>query len=259
MVALVTGGGGGIGAAICARFAALGHAVVVADLDLDAAERVAKEVGGTAVRADVSDPADNADMVARAVGTYGALDLLVLAAGIQSDVPPDPGVDVVRYRRALGVNLDGVVFGVDAALSTLQRSGGQIVAVASLAALGPEQANPVYALTKAAVVGYVRALSTPLARRGVRINALCPGFTDTPFLGITGRLLRKQKIPLLSPGEVAAAVETIATGSATEPATGEIWALIPGRPVYRHEFPGVPPALHADGTEVVLKPFMSAK
>jgi NAD(P)-dependent dehydrogenase (short-subunit alcohol dehydrogenase family) len=228
---------------------------VVADLDLDAAERVAKEVGGTAVRADVSDPADNADMVARAVDTYGALDLLVLAAGIQSDVPPDPGVDVVRYRRALGVNLDGVVFGVDAALPALERSGGQVVAVASLAALGPEQANPVYALTKTAVVGYVRALSTPLAPRGVRINALCPGFTDTPFLGITGRLLRKQKIPLLSPGEVAAAVETIAAGSGT----GEAWALIPGRPAYRHEFPGVPPALRADGTEVVLKPFMSAK
>ncbi|MER7272962.1 SDR family oxidoreductase [Dactylosporangium sp. NPDC000244] len=254
-VALVTGGGGGIGAAICARLAASGYSLVVADLDLDAAERVAKECGGTAVRADVADPAGNADMVARALDTHGALDLLVLAAGIQSDVPPDPGVDLARYRRALGVNLDGVVFGVDAALEALERSGGQIVAVASLAALGPEQANPVYALTKAAVVGYVRALSTPLAPRGVRINALCPGFTDTPFLGITGRLLRKQKIPLLSPDEVAAAVEAVAAGAGT----GEAWALIPGRPAARHEFPALPPALRADGTEVVLKPFLSAK
>jgi NAD(P)-dependent dehydrogenase (short-subunit alcohol dehydrogenase family) len=254
-VALVTGGGGGIGAAVCARLATGGYDVVVADLDLDAAERVAKEVGGTAVRADVCDPAGNADIVARTLDAHDALDLLVLAAGIQSDVPPDPGVDVARYRRALGVNLDGVVFGVDAAHEALQRSRGQAIVVASLAALGPQQANPVYALTKAAVVGYVRALSTPLAARGVRINALCPGFTDTPFLGITGRLLRKQKIPLLSPDEVAAAVETVAAGSGT----GEAWALVPGRPPHRYEFPEVPPALRADGTEVVLKPFLSAK
>ncbi|MFG2044271.1 SDR family NAD(P)-dependent oxidoreductase [Dactylosporangium sp. NPDC048998] len=253
-VALVTGGGGGIGAAICARLAALGHAVVVADLDLDAAERVAKEVGGTAVRTDVADPADNAAMVAHAVAAHGSLDVVVLAAGIQSDVPPDPGIDPARYRRALGVNLDGVVFGVDAALPALP-AGGQVVVVASLAALGPEQANPVYALTKAAAVAYVRAMSTPLAPRGVRINAVCPGFTDTPFLGITARLLRKQKMPLLSPDEVAAAVETVVTGSGT----GEAWALVPGRPAQRYEFPDLPVGLHADGTEIVLKPFMSAK
>ncbi|WP_432840572.1 SDR family NAD(P)-dependent oxidoreductase [Dactylosporangium sp. CA-092794] len=253
--ALVTGGGGGIGAAICARLAALGHAVVVADLDPDAAERVAKEIGGTAVRADVADPAGNAAMVARAVDAHGSLDVLVLAAGIQSDVPPDPGIDTQRYHRAIGVNLDAVVFGVDAALPSLQAAGGQIVVVASLAALGPEQANPVYALTKAAAVAYVRAMSTPLAPRGVRINAVCPGFTDTPFLGITGRLLRKQKIPLLTPDEVAGAVETVAAGSGT----GEAWTVVPGRPAQRYEFPDVPSSLRADGTEVVLKPFMSAR
>ncbi|WP_433059663.1 SDR family NAD(P)-dependent oxidoreductase [Dactylosporangium sp. CS-033363] len=254
-VALVTGGGGGIGAAVCARLAADGHAVVVADLDLDAAERVAKDVGGTAVCADVADPAGNADMVAWALDLHGSLDLLVLAAGIQSDVPPDPGLDVVRYRRALGVNVDGVVFGVDAALPALARSAGQVVAVASLAALGPEQANPVYALTKAAVVGYVRALSTPLAARGVRINALCPGFTDTPFLGITGRLLRKQKMPLLAPDEVAAAVAGVAAGDGT----GEVWALVPGRPAYPYAFAELPASLRSDGTEAALKPFLSAK
>ncbi|MER7003903.1 SDR family oxidoreductase [Dactylosporangium sp. NPDC000555] len=253
-VALVTGGGGGIGAAICARLAALGHAVVVADLDAEGAERVAKEVGGTAVRADVADPADNATMVAHAVAAHGSLDIVVRGAGIQSDVPPDPGIDPARYRRALGVNLDGVVFGVDAALPALP-AGGQVVVVASLAALGPEQANPVYALTKAAAVAYVRAMSTSLTPRGVRINALCPGFTDTPFLGITGRLLRKQKIPMLSPDEVAAAVQTVVTGSGT----GEAWTLVPGRPAQRYEFPDLPAGLRADGTEIVLKPFMSAK
>ncbi|GAA2601749.1 SDR family oxidoreductase [Dactylosporangium fulvum] len=254
-VALVTGGAGGIGAAVCARLAALGHTVVVADLDLEAAERVAKEVGGTAVRTDVSDPADNHAMVAHAVAAHGGLDVLVLGAGIQSDVPPDPGLDVARYRRALGVNLDGVVFGVDAATPALRDSGGQVVVNASLAALGPELANPVYALTKAAAVAYVRAMSTPLARAGVRINAICPGFTDTPFLGITARLMRKQKFPLLSPDEVALAVETVVTGDGT----GEAWALVAGRPAAPYRFPDVPTTMLPDGTEVVLKPFLSAK
>src|SRR5258706_11476294 len=252
-VALVTGGAGGIGAAVCARLAGLGHTVVVADLDLDAAERVAKEVGGTALRVDVSNPADNAAMVAHAVDAHGGLDVLVLGAGIQLDVPPDPGIDVARYRRALGVNLDGVVFGIDAAVPALQQRRGQIVVNASLAALGPEMANPVYALTKAAVVAYVRALSTSFGPRGVRINAVCPGFTDTAFLGITARLMRKQRFPLLSPDEVARAVETVVTGDRT----GEAWTLVAGRPAEPYAFPEVPTTLRPDGTEVVLKPFLS--
>jgi NAD(P)-dependent dehydrogenase (short-subunit alcohol dehydrogenase family) len=242
--ALVTGGAGGIGAAICARLAAGGYAVTVADLDLDAAERVAKEVGGTALQCDVAGPP----------AFDGPLDLVVLAAGIQSDVPPDPGIDRARYRRALAVNVDGVVLGIDAALPAMSE-GGQIVVIASLAALGPEQANPVYALTKAAVVAYVRAMAAPLAARGVRINALCPGFTDTPFLGITGRLLRKQKIPLLSPEDVALAVDAVTRSDDN----GSVWAVVAGRPPWRYEFSDLPGALRADGTEVVLKPFLSAK
>jgi NAD(P)-dependent dehydrogenase (short-subunit alcohol dehydrogenase family) len=254
-VALVTGGAGGIGAAVCARLAALEHRVVVVDLDLDAARQVAAQVGGTAFRADVSDPLQNRAMVEHAVAAYGSLDLLVLSAGIVSDVPPDPPIDAAQYRRALGVNLDGVVFGIDAGLGALQLAGGQILVNASLAALGPAQANPVYALTKSAVVGYVRAMSTPLRQRGVRINAVCPGFTDTDFLGITKRLMRKQKFPLLTPDEVAGAMLTVIAGDGT----GEAWTLVAGRPPAPYAFPDVPATLLADGTEVELKPFLSAK
>ena len=254
-VALVTGGAGGIGAATCVRLASAGHTVVVVDVDLEAAGQVAKEVGGTAFQADVSDPDANRAMVAHALTEHGRLDVLVLNAGIASDVPPDPPLDVARYRRALGVNLDGVVFGIDAGLTALQETGGQIVVTASLAALGPDMANPVYALTKSAVVGYVRALSTPLTPKGVRINAVCPGFTDTDILGIAKRLMRKQKFPLLTPDEVAGAILGIVGGDGT----GEAWAVVAGRPAAPFTFPDVPTTLQADGTEVVLKPFLSAK
>jgi NAD(P)-dependent dehydrogenase (short-subunit alcohol dehydrogenase family) len=249
-VAVVTGGAGGIGAAVCARLAGRGYRVVVADVDLDGATKTAALCDGIPVKVDVSDPDENRALIA---GLADGLDLLVLNAGIASDVPPDPPLSVEQYRRAMGINVDGVVFGVDAALPALQRSGGQIVVTASLAALGPEQANPVYALGKSAVVGYVRAMAGPLARRGVRINAICPGFTDTPILGISARLMRKQRFPLLTPDDVADAVLTIVDGDGT----GAAWTLVSGRPPAPFAFPDVPTTLLPDGTEVRLKPFLS--
>lgn len=252
-VALVTGGAGGIGAAVCARLAKSGYRLVVADVDLDGAQRVADESGGTAVRTDVSDPADNRAMVAHAEEAYGRLDVLVLNAGVASDVPPDPPLDLEKYRRAMGVNVDGVVFGIDAGLGLLERSGGQIVVTASLAGLGPEAANPVYALGKSAVVGYVRAMARPLALRGVRINAICPSFADTAILGIAKRLMRKQRFPLLAPDEVAEAIGTIVAGSAS----GEAWAVVAGRPAAPFAFTEVPTTLQPDGIEVSFKPFLS--
>jgi NAD(P)-dependent dehydrogenase (short-subunit alcohol dehydrogenase family) len=252
-VAIVTGGAGGIGAAVCARLAKSGYRLVVADLDLDGAQRVAGECGGTAVRMDVADPEDNRAMVARALDEHGRLDVLVLNAGVASDVPPDPPLDLERYRRAMGVNVDGVVFGIDAGLAALQHTGGQIAVTASLAGLGPEAANPVYALGKTAIVGYVRALARPLALRGVRINAICPSFVDTEILGIAKRLMRKQRFPLLTPDEVAEAVATIVAGEAS----GEAWAMVAGRPAAPFTFTEVPTTLLPDGTEVSFKPFLS--
>ncbi len=193
-VALVTGGAGGLGTALCARLAALGYAVVVVDLDLP------ESLGDNAFRADVGGPEDNRAMVAHVLERHGRLDLVVLNAGVNSEQPPDVPVSLERYRRTNAVNVDGVVFGIDAATPALARQGGAIVVTASLAALDPERANPLYALGKSAVLGYVRAMSVPLARNAITINALCPGFTDTPIPGIAKRLMRKQGFPLLTPG-----------------------------------------------------------
>ena len=257
-VALVTGGGAGIGAAVCERLAARGWTVLVTDVDEAAAVKVAEGVAGlggtaSALAVDVSDPERNRAMVAEAVARHGRLDLAVLNAGVASEQPPDMPLEVERYRRALGVNVDGVVFGIDAAAPELARhGGGSIVVTASLAGIGPEDANPVYALGKAAVVGYVRAISVPLARTGVRVNAMCPGFADTAILGITRRLLRKQGFPLLSAEQVAEGI--VAVHERAE--TGEVWTILPGRPAERFEFAAAPSALNADGSEAVMKPFL---
>ena len=253
-VSLVTGGASGIGAAVCARLAAEGHHVVVADLDGEAAQQVASEIGGVAVTVDVSDPKDNQAMVAAAMQAYGRLDLVVLNAGVRSDQSAGLALDVEAYRKVNGINVDGVVFGVDAALPVLQ-PGSTILVTASLAALGPEVSNPIYAMGKAAVVAYLRAMAAPLAERGVTIKAICPGFTDTAILGVTGRLLRKQKFPLLQPDDVALAVLTVLK----QAAAGEVWTVVPGRPTARFTFPEVPTALQADGSEAELRPFLASK
>jgi NAD(P)-dependent dehydrogenase (short-subunit alcohol dehydrogenase family) len=254
-VAVVTGGGAGIGAAVCARLSGLGYRVVVVDIDAAAAHQVAEAVGGTSFQADVSDPDQNRAMVARAVERYGRLDVAVLNAGISSEQAPDQPIDLGLYRRANGVNVDGVVFGIDAAAPELARHGGTIVVTASLAALGPESANPVYALGKSAVVGYVRAMSVSLAQRGVRVNAICPGFTDTAILGISKRLMAKQKFPLLTPDDVADAVTTVLDKAGS----GEAWTLVAGRPPAAFDFPAVPTSLLPDGTEVRLRPFLGPR
>ena len=252
-VALVTGGGNGIGAALCAKLAAAGHRVVVVDVDPEATAKSAQSCGGIAFPADVGDLDQNHAMVACAVRHFGRLDIAVLNAGVSSEQPPDLPLDVERYRRVLGVNVDGLAFGIDATLPELARHAGRILVTASLAGLGPDQANPLYALTKSAAIGYVRAIAATLTQRGVSINALCPGFTDTAILGITRRLLRKQGFPLLSPDDVADAALTVLA----EPGTGQAWTVVAGRPPRPFEFPPLPTTLMPDGTPARFRPFLS--
>ena len=243
-VALVTGGGGGIGAAIEARLAGRGYRLVVADVDGAQARHTAGRLGGTAVEVDVSDHGRNVAMVARAVAVYGRLDLVVLNAGVNSGQSAGDPLDVARYRRTNGVNVDGVVFGIDAALPVLSARGGAIVVISSLACLAPQHANPVYALGKSAVVGYVRALAAPLAKADVTINAVCPSFVDTPLLGTTRDWLLDQGFPMLSADDVAVAVLAALDGGRS----GEAWQVVAGRAASPYGYPDIPVSLLPDGT-----------
>lgn len=135
-VALVTGGASGIGAAAVDRLVAAGAQVVVVDRDADGAAAVAEKAGGLAFPADVTDPTALPAAVAAAEERFGRLDVVLLNAGVTAGQSGVTDLDLDGYRRILGVNLDHVVFGLNAAVPALRRAGGgHVVATASLAGL----------------------------------------------------------------------------------------------------------------------------
>ena len=182
-VALVTGAAGGLGRATARALAAEGATVIAADIDAAGAEAVAEELGGHAVAYDVADLEANRAAVAFAQEACGGLDLVHLNAGVASGCGVGEDFDLARYRRAIGTNLDGVVFGAHAALPALRaRGGGAIVATASLAGLTGVPHDPIYAANKHAVVGLVRSLAPGLAEDGIRLNAVCPGYAESAII-----------------------------------------------------------------------------
>jgi NAD(P)-dependent dehydrogenase (short-subunit alcohol dehydrogenase family) len=232
-VALVTGGGSGIGEAITRRLASEATEVVVVDVDAERGARVASAVGGRAVAADVAD----ASAWVSIAGELERLNVACLNAGVVTGTSSIVELTDELYRRILGVNVDGVVFGVRALTPLLGRSAGQIVVTASLAGLVPLENDPIYAATKHFLIGFVRSVAPQLAERGVRVNAVCPGIVDTPLLGEAERArLEAAGFPLLSPDDVAeAVVRAIRTD-----ATGQAWACQPGREPVLFRFPNVP-------------------
>lgn len=232
---IVTGGASGIGAGLARRFSAQGAFVAVVDRDEDGARRVADEVSGLALPGDVSDPDIMPMFTAIAEERFGRLDLVVLNAGLGGKQSGIENLDVEAYRRLVGVNVDHVVYGVCAAVPVLRRhGGGTIIATASLAGLLPMPTDPLYTLTKHAVVGYVRSAGAALAADGIRVCALCPGFTDTPL--IAAEKAQFDDFPLLSTDDVVAAVDGILQRG--EP--GEAWFVQPGREPAPYGFRGVP-------------------
>jgi len=212
--ALVTGGGSGIGRASARRLAAEGASVLVVDLVGERAEQVAEEVGGSFMQADVSSPEDWARMVERAESTMGGIDVAHLNAGVTTGEQEIAKLSIEQYRRIVGANLDGVVLGVRAVVPTMaRRGGGAIVATASLAGLIAFGADPIYTMTKHAVVGLVRSLPPQLHPLGITVNAVCPGLVDTPLLaGPPKEALEQAGFPLIDPNDVAEAVLGCVTG-----------------------------------------------
>lgn len=239
-VALVTGGASGIGAAAVRRLAAAGARVVVADRDLAAAEAVAGEVGGRALVCDVTDATASERAVALAEQVYGGLDAVLLNAGITAGTSSWDDLDPARYREVVAINVDGVVFGLRAALPALRRRGrGSMVVTSSLAGLTATPATPLYSLTKHAVVGLVRSMAAPLATEGISLNAVCPGFTQTPLLGNAFvQRFEEAGYPLLTADDVAVAALGLLTGDGI----GQCLVCQPGREPQPYAFRGVPGA-----------------
>jgi NAD(P)-dependent dehydrogenase (short-subunit alcohol dehydrogenase family) len=235
--ALVTGGASGIGAAAVRRLAAAGAVVAIADLDETAARALAEEVGGLALPGDVSDLDTMTMLVDVAEDSFGRLNVVLLNAGVTSRQSGVEYLDVDGYRRVMGVNLDHVVFGLTAAVPALRRAGGgNIIATASLAGLVPMPGDALYTASKHAVVGYVRAAASTLAGDGITVNAVCPGFADTPLIAAAKEQFGD--FPLLTADDVADAIEAILERG--EP--GECWFVQPGREAAPYGFRGVPGA-----------------
>lgn len=225
-VALITGGANGIGAAVAERLAGRGASLVLADVDDAAGEALAERLGATYVHCDVREPADSEAAVAATLDAHGRLDLAHLNAGVATGCGLAENFDLATYRRAMGINLDGVVFGANAAVPALRTSGGgTIVVTASMAGLVPVPLDPLYAANKHAVVGLARSMAELYAPEGIRVQALCPSFADTAILGGARELLEEVGFPIL---EVADVVDTFEQLLASE-GTGECWFVIPGR------------------------------
>ncbi len=235
-VSLVTGGASGIGRAVCRALAERDHVVVVADRDGPGAQAVAAEVAGVARTLDVSDFAANEAAVAFAVEQGGRLDHVVLNAGISTGTGLGDGFDLERYRRAMAVNLDGVVFGLQAALPALRASGGSAVATASLAGLTAVPLDPFYAANKHGVVGLVRSAGPALIADGVRLNAVCPGFTESGIIDPIRDVLADSDIPIIPAEVVADAVVALLEGDTA----GECWFVQEGRPPAAFAFRNIP-------------------
>lgn len=183
--AVITGGGSGIGRATAARLAAEGANVVVVDMNLEAAQAVADEVGGLAVQADVTEAGDVADMFATANEQYGSIDVSFHNAGIS---PPDDDsiltTGIEAWDRVQKVNLTSVYLCCKEVLPYMQRQGkGAIVNTASfVATMGAATSQISYTASKGGVLAMTRELGVQFAREGIRVNALSPGPVNTPLL-----------------------------------------------------------------------------
>src|SRR5262245_30877220 len=224
-VAVVKGGGSGIGEATCRRLAAEGARVVVVDIDETGAQRVAGEIGGSAFRADVANPVQSEAMIEHAVETYGRLDVLDNNATGGGTIGRIADVDLAAWNRSLAVNLTGPFLAIKHALPVMLAQGkGAIVNISSNAALQAEEGLGAYAAAKAGLLALTRNVAAEYGRRGIRCNAISPGAVETPptkaFLaaveGVRAKMERANTLRRLAhPDELAAAVAFLASDDAS--------------------------------------------
>jgi NAD(P)-dependent dehydrogenase (short-subunit alcohol dehydrogenase family) len=222
-VAVVTGGGSGIGLASVRRLADEGAKVVVADVDTDSGKVAADEVGGLFVRTDVTDAQQVEALFQAAVDTYGSLDIAFNNAGIS---PPDDDsildTGIEAWQKVQNVNLTSVYLCCKAAIPHMLRAGrGSIINTASfVAVMGAATSQISYTASKGGVLAMSRELGVQFARQGIRVNALCPGPVNTPLLQelfakdperAQRRLVHVPMGRFAEPAEIASAVAFLAS------------------------------------------------
>jgi NAD(P)-dependent dehydrogenase (short-subunit alcohol dehydrogenase family) len=232
LVALVTGGGTGIGEAAARRIAAEGGKVLVTGRRKELIDKVAADIGGIAVSGDTSDPAHLAEAVSKAKTEFGGLDVLVANAGI-SVLSKLEDTQMSDWHRAFTVNTEGVMLACQAVIPELrQRGGGSIVIVSSMAGVGGGAGAAPYMASKAATVGLGKSIATDYGVDNIRCNILCPGFAPTEMTKMALADLAKsqgmssgeffaeitQAIPLrrmADPAEMASVIAFLASSDAS--------------------------------------------
>jgi NAD(P)-dependent dehydrogenase (short-subunit alcohol dehydrogenase family) len=174
-VAVVTGGGSGIGEAIARLFAASGAKVVVAGRRLEPIERVAGDIGGLAVAADVSSEDSVKGLFKACEDAHGRLDTLVSNAGVTGPVANAEDMDMARWDETMAINVRGVIVCAKHAVPMLKRQGGAIINLSSRMGLKGYPMRSPYAASKFAVIGITQSIAFEVGIHGIRCNALCPG------------------------------------------------------------------------------------
>jgi NAD(P)-dependent dehydrogenase (short-subunit alcohol dehydrogenase family) len=229
-VALVTGGASGIGAAVVERLRADGWTAVVADVAV-------LEPSDLSIRCDVTSWEDNVAAVEHVEKTFGRLDFVHLNAGVATGETDLEKVDLERYRQVIAIDQDSVFYGLRAALPALRRAGGgDVIATSSLAGLAAVPFDVPYAMAKHAVVGLVRAVGPLYAAEGIRVNALCPGFSDTAIIDPFREMFATVGMPIVP---VAHVVETV-MGILASGASGQAFLVGEEGKAVEYRFRGVP-------------------
>ncbi|TGG86526.1 SDR family NAD(P)-dependent oxidoreductase [Streptomyces albus] len=211
--ALVTGAASGIGLAVARRLGQGGAAVVVADYDEDGAQVAAGELETAGVRAeplvvDVTDPDSVRESVRFTTERFGSLDLAVNNAGVGGPSMPTGEYEITAWQRVISTNLSGVFYGLRYQLPVMAAAGrGAIVNMSSILGTNGFAGGPAYVAAKHGVIGLTKTAALEYADKGVRINAVGPGFIDTPLLRETDNPMRERLISLHPQGRLGTAEE----------------------------------------------------